>query len=40
MGIYCLTSPEVQFGKMEKIWKWIVSDGCTNNVNVLNATEF
>ena len=40
MKIYCLTGTEIQFGKMKKIWKWILQDGCTNNVNVLNVMEF
>ena len=40
MKIYCLTGTEIQFGKMKKIWKWILQDGCTNDVNVLNVMEF
>ena len=40
MKIYCLTGTEIQFDKMKKTWKWILQDGCTNNVNVLHVMEF
>lgn len=37
-GGWCLRSTEVQFGMMEKFWKWIVVM-VTRQCDVLNATE-
>ena len=37
-GSPCLMGTEFQFGKMRKIWRWMVGI-IANNVNVLHATE-